>query len=361
MSARIYNFAAGPATMPESVLLKAQAELMDWHGCGMSVMEFTHRGPQFAEIIRHAEETMKKLLSVPEGYRVLFLQGGATGQFAAVPLNLMGERGTADYAVTGNFSGLAAAEAGKYGSVNIAFSGADRDFASIPRQSELRLTPGASYFHYCANNTVYGTAWDYVPETGGILVCDMSSEIMSRPVDVGRYGVIYAGAQKNIAPAGVTVVIVREDLTGRALACTPKILDYKVMADSSSLMNTPPVWCIYMLDLTLSWIEEQGGVAEMERRKRERSALVYDVLDDSRLYTPRADKNSRSDMNVTFRTSGPELDAEFLRGAQARGLVNLKGHKVTGGIRASLYNAMPLEGARALADYMKQFEVEHRV
>lgn len=362
MSERPYNFAAGPAVLPESVLLEAQRELLSWHGTGLSVMEMSHRGAQFAEIFADAKARFRALLSVPETYEILFLQGGATAQFAAVPLNLMGTAGQADYAVTGNFSGLAAKEAAKYGRVSVAASSEDREFRYIPRQDALALTPGAAYFHYCANNTIFGTAWDYVPETGEtLLVCDMSSEILSRPVDVARYGLIYAGAQKNMAPAGLTVVIVRRDLMDRRRPDTPQILSYAELAEKDSMLNTPPCWCIYILGLVLRWVEEQGGVAEMARRKRARSALLYDVLDGSRLYLPHAERGSRSDMNVTFRTPSPELDAAFVKEAAGRGLLNVKGHRLTGGMRASLYNAMPLEGAAALAEFMKEFEEKHRV
>lgn len=347
--------------MPQAVLERAQSELLDWHGCGMSVMEMSHRGSQFKEIHASAKESVKRLLGVPDTHEVLFLQGGATGQFAAVPLNLMGETG-ACYAVTGNFSGIAAKEAAKYGPVTTAFDGKSGNFTRIPRQGELAINEDASYFHYCANNTIFGTAWDYVPETGKVpLVCDMSSEIMSHPVDVARYSLIYAGAQKNMAPAGLTVVIVDKAMTGRERADTPQILSYKLMVDKDSMLNTPPCWCIYMLGLVLDWVEAEGGVAAMDARRRERSSLIYEVLDNSKLYKPHAEPGSRSCMNVTFRTGSEELDAEFCKGAAARGLLNVKGHRLTGGMRASLYNAMPLEGAKALAEYMKDFEVAHHV
>ena len=361
MADRAYNFAAGPACMPESVLRKAQSELLNWHGCGMSVMEMSHRGSQFAEIHAEAKARFKRLLNVPDTHEVLFLQGGATGQFAAAALNLM-DGGTASYAVTGNFSGIAAKEAAKYGSVHIAYEGKANNYTHIPSQSELDIAPGSAYFHYCANNTIFGTAWDYVPETGGIpLVCDMSSEIMSRPVDVGRYTLIYAGAQKNIAPAGLTIAVIDRSAAGREAAITPQIMSYEKMIAKDSMLNTPPCWCIYMLGLVLEWVEEQGGVAEMDARRRERSAVLYDVLDNSRLYKPHAERGSRSMMNVTFRTGDEALDAEFVKGAAARGLLNVKGHRLTGGMRASIYNAMPLEGVKALAEYMKDFEVEHHV
>ena len=347
--------------MPQAVLERAQSELLDWHGCGMSVMEMSHRGSQFKEIHASAKESVKRLLGVPDTHEVLFLQGGATGQFAALPLNLMGETG-ACYAVTGNFSGIAAKEAAKYGPVTTAFDGKSGNFTRIPRQGELAINEDASYFHYCANNTIFGTAWDYVPETGKVpLVCDMSSEIMSHPVDVARYSLIYAGAQKNMAPAGLTVVIVDKAMTGRERADTPQILSYKLMVDKDSMLNTPPCWCIYMLGLVLDWVEAEGGVAAMDARRRERSSLIYEVLDNSKLYKPHAEPGSRSCMNVTFRTGSEELDAEFCKGAAARGLLNVKGHRLTGGMRASLYNAMPLEGAKALAEYMKDFEVAHHV
>ena len=293
MAGRAYNFAAGPAIMPEPVLERAQSELLNWHGCGMSVMEMSHRGSQFAEIHAKAKESFKNLLGVPDTHEVLFLQGGATSQFAAIPLNLMDGRG-ADYAVTGNFSGIAAREAAKYGAVHVSYEGKDNGYRHIPAQNELDIDPASAYFHYCANNTIFGTAWDYVPETGGVpLVCDMSSEIMSRPVDVGRYALIYAGAQKNIAPAGLTVVIIDRSFAGHEAAITPQIMSYAKMIDKDSMLNTPPCWCIYMLGLVLDWVAEQGGVAEMDRRRRERSALVYEVLDNSRLYKAHAEPGSR--------------------------------------------------------------------
>lgn len=359
LSERVYNFAAGPAVLPESVLKKAQSELLSYHGCGMSVMELSHRGSEFADIHAAAKERFKRLLGVPDTHEVLFMQGGATAQFAAVPLNLMGG-GSASYAVTGNFSGIAAKEAAKYGAVSTAYDGSGDNFSHIPRQEELDIAPGSAYFHYCANNTIFGTAWDYVPETGGIpIVCDMSSEIMSHPVDVSKYGVIYAGAQKNIAPAGLTVAVVDKRLAGRECAVTPQVLSYQKMIDKDSMLNTPPCWCIYMLGLVLEWIEEQGGLEEMDARRRERSAILYDVLDNSKIYLPHAERTSRSMMNVTFRTASAELDAEFVAGAKKRGLMNVKGHRLVGGMRASIYNAMPVEGVRALAEYMKEFEVGH--
>lgn len=361
MAERAYNFAAGPACMPEPVLKKAQSEMLNWHGCGMSVMEMSHRGSQFAEIHAEAKERFKRLLNVPDTHEVLFLQGGATSQFAAIPLNLMDGK-PASYAVTGNFSGIASREAGKYGDVHVAYEGKGNNYSHIPEQGELSIAQGDAYFHYCANNTIFGTAWGYVPETGGVpLVCDMSSEIMSHPVDVSRYALIYAGAQKNIAPAGLTVVVIDKSFAGRETAVTPQVMSYQKMIDKDSMLNTPPCWCIYMLGLVLEWVEDQGGVAEMDARRRERSRLVYEVLDNSRLYKPHAEAASRSMMNVTFRTGDEALDKEFCAGAAKRGLLNVKGHRLTGGMRVSLYNAMPLDGAKAIAEYMKDFEVEHHV
>ena len=357
---KVFNFSAGPSVMPLSVLEKARDELMDYRSCGMSVMEMSHRSSLFQEIFDSTKAKLKAALSVPDSHEILFLQGGATLQFAAIPMNLM-EGGTADYAVTGNFSGKAAKEAEKYGHVNIACDSSETGHDRIPTQSELKLSDEAKYFYYCANNTVYGTEWQYVPETKAPLVCDMSSDILSRPVDVAKFGLIYAGAQKNMAPAGLTVVILDKSLAGREIPITPSVMSYKTLIKADSMLNTPPCWCIYMLGLTLDWLESQGGVAGMEQIKRERAGRVYAYLDESRLFKAHARADSRSDMNVTFRTGDPELDTEFVKGAAARGLLNLKGHKVAGGMRASLYNAMPMEGVTALIDYMKEFETKHHV
>ena len=355
---RVYNFSAGPSVLPEAVLRRAQAEMMNYRGSGMSVMEMSHRSPAFSEIFGETKQKFRALMQVPESHEILFLQGGATLQFAAIPMNLM-EGGTADYAVTGNFSGKAAKEAEKYGRVHIACSTAESGHHRIPKQEELALDPEAKYFYYCSNNTIYGTEWQYVPETPAPLVCDMSSDILSRPVDVKRYGLIYAGAQKNMAPAGLTVVIVDRSLAGRELPFTPQIMSYRTMIENDSLLNTPPCWCIYMLGLVLDWLKEQGGVEGMEQLKRARAKLLYGCLEESRLFRPHAEKDSRSDMNVTFRTGDTSLDAEFVAFAAARGLVNLKGHKLTGGMRASIYNAMPMEGVEALVKTIKEFEREH--
>ena len=360
MPDRVYNFAAGPAQLPEAVLKKAQAELLNWHGCGMSVMEMSHRGSQFKEIYLDARERFKRLLGVPETHDVLFLQGGATTQFAAIPMNLIGKAG-ASYAITGNFSGIAAKEAEKYGRVSVAWDGTEENFTRIPRQEELNIEPGVSYFHYCANNTIYGTAWDYVPETGGApLVCDMSSEIMSRPVDVAPYALIYAGAQKNIGPAGVTIVIIRDDLLGHALDITPVMLNYQTMADKGSMYNTPPTYGIYMAGLTFDYLLSQGGVAEMEKRNIAKAKILYDYLDESKLFHNPVRHCDRSLMNVTFVTGDADKDAAFVKAATAAGFVNLKGHRSVGGMRASIYNAMPEEGIVKLVAFMKQFEADNK-
>ena len=357
MNDRVYNFAAGPSTMPLSVLERAGSEITNYHGSGMSVMEMSHRSKVFMAIHAQTQEKLRRIMNIPQGYKTLFLQTGATGQFAAIPLNLMGEAGKADYAVTGNLSNLAIKEAKKYGTVNIAADSSDRDHSYIPAQDQLKLDPEASYFYYCANNTIYGTEWQYVPQVGNVpLVCDMSSDILSRPVDVSKYGLIYAGAQKNMAPAGLTVVIIKESLAGHELPITPTILNYQTMIEKDSMYNTPPCWNIYMLGLVLDWIDEQGGLEGMEKLRTLRSEMLYDVLDSSRLFRCHAEKGSRSGMNVTFRTGSEELDAKFVQEATAAGFVNLKGHRKVGGMRASIYNAMPVEGVEKLCDFIKAFD-----
>ena len=357
MNDRVYNFAAGPSTMPLSVLERAGSEITNYHGSGMSVMEMSHRSKVFMAIHAQTQEKLCRIMNIPQGYKTLFLQTGATGQFAAIPLNLMGEADKADYAVTGNFSNLAMKEAKKYGTVNIAADSSDRDHSYIPAQDQLKLDPEASYFYYCANNTIYGTEWQYVPQVSNVpLVCDMSSDILSRPVDVSKYGLIYAGAQKNMAPAGLTVVIIKESLAGHELPITPTILNYQTMIEKDSMYNTPPCWNIYMLGLVLDWIDEQGGLEGMEKLRTLRSEMLYDVLDSSRLFRCHAEKGSRSGMNVTFRTGSEELDAKFVQEATAAGFVNLKGHRKVGGMRASIYNAMPVEGVEKLCDFIKAFD-----
>ena len=343
--------------LPLSVLERAGAEITNYHGSGMSVMEMSHRSKVFIQIFEETQAKLRRLMKVPDNYKILFLQTGATGQFSMIPLNLIGKTGRADYAVTGNFSNLAYKEAQKYGQISLAASSEDRNHTYIPSQDQLKLDPEASYFYYCANNTIYGTEWQYVPETGNVpLVCDMSSDILSRPVDVSKYGIVYAGAQKNMSPAGLTVVIIRKDLAGHELPYTPLMMNYQTMIEKDSMYNTPPCWCIYMLGLTLDWVEEQGGVAGMEKLRDLRSSMLYDTLDNSKLFKCHAEKGSRSGMNVTFRTGNEELDAKFVSEATAAGFVNLKGHRKVGGMRASIYNAMPVEGVEKLCDFIKEFD-----
>ena len=354
---RVFNFSAGPSMLPLEVLQRAGAEITNYNGSGMSVMEMSHRSKVFQKIFDDTQAKFRKLMNVPEGYKVLFLQGGGTMQFGMVPMNLIGKTGKADYAVTGNFANLAMKEAKKYGEINIAASTEDRKHTYIPAQGDLKLSADASYFYYCSNNTIEGTQWQYVPETNGVpLVSDMSSDILSRPVDVSKYGIIFAGAQKNMAPAGLTVVIVKKELAGRELPYTPLMLSYKTMIDKDSMYNTPPCWCIYMLGLVLDWLEEKGGVEGMEAIKHGKARMLYDTIDASRLFTCAVEKDSRSDMNVVFRTASEELDAKFVKESVDAGFTNLKGHRSVGGMRASIYNAMPVEGVEKLCDFIRAFD-----
>ena len=358
---RIYNFSAGPSVLPLSVLETAAAEMTNYRGAGMSVMEMSHRSKAYISIFDETKADLKRLLKVPDTHEILFLQGGATLQFSAVPMNLIGKTGKADYAVTGSFSGIAMKEAKKYGEVHVACSSEDKNHSYIPAQEAISVSPDASYFHYCANNTIFGTEWKYVPETGGVpLVCDMSSNIMSVPIDVSKYGIIYAGAQKNMGPAGVTVVIIDKALAGNELPSTPKLMSYKLMIDNDSMPNTPTTYSIYVLGLVMKWLDTQGGVEGMEKLKAAKAKLLYDVLDDSKMFNGHAEKASRSDMNVTFRSASEELDAKFVKEATAAGFDNLKGHRSVGGMRASIYNAMPYEGVAALAKFMREFEANNR-
>jgi len=347
--------------LPLPVLEQAAAEMTNYRGSGMSVMEMSHRSKAYLSIFEETKADFIKALSVPDTHEVIFMQGGAWLQFAAVPMNLIGATGKADYAVTGNFSSQAAKEAKKYGEIRIAASSEDKNHSYIPAQSELKISADASYFYYCANNTVYGTEWKYVPETNGIpIACDMSSNIMSQPVDVSKYGLIFAGVQKNMAPAGMAVVIVDKKLAGNELPFTPTLMRYKTMIDADSMHNTPPCYTIYMLGLVLKWLEKQGGVSGMEKIKRERAKILYDYLDESSLFKGHAQKEARSDMNVTFRTGNEELDDKFVKEATKSGFVNLKGHRSVGGMRASIYNAMPMEGVVKLVDFMKDFEIKNK-
>ncbi len=354
---RIYNFSAGPSVLPESALESARRDLPDYKGCGISVMEMSHRSPMFQEIFDTTKARLKAALQVPDSHEILLLQGGATLQFAAIPMNLM-EGAAADYAVTGHFSNRAAKEAEKYGDVHIACSSADSGFDRIPAQERLQLSPDAKYFYYCANNTIYGTEWQYTPAApaGVPLVADMSSDILTRYVDWQKYALVFAGAQKNMAPSGVTVVFVNKNYIGSALPYTPVMLDYAAMVKGDSMHNTPPCWSIYMMGLILKWVEKMGGIEAMEEHKRIRSKLLYDVIDASSLYKGCAEKDSRSFMNVTFVTGDPEIDKRFIAGAKEVGIENVNGHRSVGGMRASIYNAMSIEGTKALADYMVEFE-----
>ena len=356
--ARVYNFSAGPSMLPQAVLERARDELLDYAGSGQSVMEMSHRSPVYDAIIRDTEFRLRRVLGIPDNYKVGFFQGGASTQFAMVPLNLM-TTGEADYVVTGNFSKKAAEEAQKFGKVNIVASSKDRNFTYIP--SDIRCTENASYLHICENNTIFGTRYPTLPETGDVpLVADMSSCILSRPTDVSKYGLIYFGVQKNVAPAGMAVAIIREDLLGHAAPNTPTMLNYKTIIDAESMYNTPPCWCIYMMGLVLEYLEEEvGGLAEMERRNNEKAALLYDYLDSQSFFCNPVEKPYRSIMNVTFTSPSEELDKKFCKEAAQRGLVNLKGHRLVGGMRASIYNAMPIGGVRALIDFMKEFEREN--
>ncbi len=357
---RIFNFSAGPSMLPESVLEKAASELINYGGSGCSVMEMSHRSSEYDAIIKSVESKLRLAMDIPDNYSVLFLQGGATMQFSMVPLNLMGKTGKADYAITGNFSNNAAKEAAKYGQVNIAATSKDKNFAYIPSQSELKLDEDASYFHYCMNNTIYGSKWNYIPQTNSPLVCDMSSCILSEPVDVSKFGIIYAGAQKNMGPAGLTVVIVRNDLDFCPPEYAPVLLKYTDMIKSSSMYNTPPTYGIYVLGLVLDWIADLGGVAKLAELNRKKAALLYDRLDRSQLFKLGIDREFRSIMNVTFTTGDPDLDSQFVSGATKARLTTLKGHRAVGGMRASIYNAMPYEGIEALVAYIDKFEAERQ-
>jgi phosphoserine aminotransferase len=367
---RIYNFSAGPAMLPAEVLKQAAEEMLDWQGSGMSVMEMSHRGKEFISIYEAAERDFRELLNVPSNYRILFLQGGGLGENAIVPLNLVGRKAgdgkpaTVDFIQTGSWSSKSLKEAGKYCRVNVAASSKDSKFAAIPPRESWQLSGDAAYVHICTNETIDGVEFQYVPDVAGDtngapLVADMSSHILSRPVDVSRYGVIFGGAQKNIGPAGVTIVVVRDDLIGHALPICPSAFDWKLVAENDSMYNTPPTYGIYIAGLVFQWLKRQGGVAEMERRAIAKSGLLYGYLDSTEFYRNTIAKDSRSRMNVPFFLRDETLNDTFLAGAKERGMVQLKGHKSVGGMRASIYNAMPIEGVQALIDYMKEFEKKH--
>ncbi len=360
---RIFNFSAGPSVLPEEVLERAAGEMMNYEGSGMGVMEMSHRSKVYDRIIKDTEAKLRKIMNIPDNYKVLFLQGGASLQFAMVPMNLLAKSGKADYVVTGSFSGKAYKEAKEYGEINLAFTGKEENFVRIPKQDELKLDPQADYVHICENNTIFGTKWNYVPETGNVpLVSDMSSCILSEPVEVEKYGLIYAGAQKNMAPAGLTVVIIRDDLLGDPIKGTPVMMSYKTMAENDSMYNTPPTYPIYMLGLVLDWIDEQGGLSGMQKINKEKAELLYNAIDNSDGYYKNPnDKDSRSIMNIVFRLPNEELEAKFAKESAEAGMSNLKGHRSVGGIRASIYNAMPKAGVEELVSFMKKFREENPV
>ncbi len=357
----IYNFSAGPAVLPKEVLQQAQAELLDWHGSGMSVMEMSHRGKEYMSIQAEAEKDLRELLAIPANYKVLFLQGGASQQFAMVPMNLLRGKTSADYVNTGEWSKKAISEAKKFGSVNVVATGADKNFSYAPSFATWQRDPNAAYLHYTPNETIGGVEFNWLPESGDVpLVADMSSNILSRPVDVSKYGLIYAGAQKNIGPAGLAVVIVRDELIGQVLPGTPTMLDYKTHADNDSMYNTPPTYGIYIAGLVFQMLKRQGGLAQMEKTNIAKANLVYGAIDASNgFYNCPVAKTDRSRMNVPFTLKDAALDGDFLKQADARGLLQLKGHRSVGGMRASIYNAMPLAGVQALVNFMNDFAKQH--
>lgn len=360
VSKRAHNFCAGPAALPTAVLQRAQAEMLDWQGRGLSVMEMSHRSDEYVAIAEKAEQDLRDLLSIPNDYKVLFLQGGASQQFAEIPLNLLPEDGTADYIETGIWSKKAIEEARRYGNINVAASAKGYDYFAIPGQNEWQLSKDAAYVHYASNETIGGLQFDWIPEVGDTpLVVDMSSDILSREIDVSKFGLIYAGAQKNIGPSGLVVAIVREDLLGRARSVCPTMLNYKIAADNGSMYNTPATYSWYLSGLVFEWLKEQGGVAAMEQRNKAKKDLLYKAIDASDFYSNPIQPSARSWMNVPFRLADEKLDKAFLAGADARGLLNLKGHRSVGGMRASIYNATGLDAVEALVAYMAEFEKEH--
>ncbi|MGI6018075.1 MAG: 3-phosphoserine/phosphohydroxythreonine transaminase [Marvinbryantia sp.] len=357
---KVYNFSAGPAVLPQEVLEEVAAEMMDYQGCGMSVMELSHRGEVFGKILHETEKDLRELMNIPDNYKVLFLQGGASQQFAMIPMNLMKNK-TADYIVTGQWAKKAYQEAQKYGNANKIASSEDKTFSYIPDCSDLPISEDADYVYICENNTIYGTKFKKLPNTKGKpLVADVSSCFLSEPVDVTAYGMIYGGVQKNIGPAGMVIAIIREDLiTEEVLPGTPTMLTYKTHADADSMYNTPNCFCIYVCGKVFKWIKRRGGLAAMKEYNEKKAAILYDFLDQSRLFHGTVEKKDRSLMNVPFVTGDKEMDAKFVRAAKEAGFENLKGHRSVGGMRASIYNAMPIEGVEALVEFMKKFEKEN--
>lgn len=360
--AKVYNFSAGPAVLPHAVLAEAQSEMLDWHGSGMCVMEMSHRGKEFMEIIHDAEHDLRELMQIPKNYKVLFLQGGASLQFAMLPLNLLGDKKSIDVVNTGHWSKLAIKEAKRYANVNVVASSEDRNFTYVPAEETWQRDPDAAYLHYTSNETIGGLQFPFIPSSanGVPLVCDMSSDFLSREVDVSQFGLIYAGAQKNIGPSGLTVVIVREDLLGKALPSTPTMLNYQVHADADSMYNTPATYPIYIAGLVFKWLKELGGIKGMAARNDEKAGLLYHAIESSNgFYYSTVDAPFRSKMNVVFRLKDESLEDTFLSEAKKNGLVQLKGHRAVGGMRASIYNAMPIEGVKALVSFMMDFARQH--
>ncbi|MBQ8539839.1 MAG: 3-phosphoserine/phosphohydroxythreonine transaminase [Clostridia bacterium] len=357
---RVYNFSAGPSMLPLPVLEEAQRDMTNYKGTGMSVMEMSHRSKDYEGIIYGAEALIRELMNIPENYEVMFLQGGASTQFAMVPLNLF-KNGKADYVVTGQWAKKAAQEAGKFGTANIVASSADKTFSYIPKLDKSTFTPDADYFHITHNNTIYGTKWNTLPEVGNVpLVADISSDIMSEEMDVTKFGLLYAGAQKNVGPAGLTIAIMRKDLIGDSMNICPTMLSYKTHADGKSMYNTPPCYSIYISKLVFEWVKSMGGVKEIEKLNRAKAAVLYDFLDSSSMFKGTVVKEDRSLMNVPFITGNEELDKKFVQEAKEAGFVNLKGHRTVGGMRASIYNAMPIEGVRSLVNFMETFEKNNK-
>ena len=357
---RVLNFSSGPATLPEAVLRQAASDMLDWQGSGMSVMEMSHRGPEFTHILAQTQSLLKSLLAIPDNYCVLLLQGGAIAENAIVPMNLIGSTGQADYVVSGNWSHKSMQEAARYGQVHLAASSEAQGFSCMPDLASWQLSDNPAYVHFCSNETIGGVECHWTPSTGAVpLVADMSSNIMSRPLDVSRYGLIYAGAQKNMGPSGVTLVIVRRDLMGHALASTPSAFNYQLQADNESMYNTPPTYAIYIMGLVLQHIHDEGGLPAMAERNLAKSQLLYDFLDHSRFFSNRVRPADRSRMNVTFYLRDESLNTAFLGAAQAQGMVQLRGHRIAGGMRASIYNAMPLSAVQKLRDCMFAFEKRH--
>ncbi|WP_191440904.1 3-phosphoserine/phosphohydroxythreonine transaminase [Anaerotruncus colihominis] len=358
---RVYNFSAGPSMLPEAVLKRAAAEMLDYQGTGESVMEMSHRSKEYQAIIDHCEALLREVMKIPDNYKVLFLQGGASSQFAMIPLNLLNGSGKADFVLTGQWAAKAYQEASRYGSCKAVASSKDRTFSYIPKLDPASFTPDADYFHICLNNTIYGTVWHELPNTGNVpLIADISSCVLSQPIDVGRFGLLYAGAQKNMGPAGLTVVIIREDLIGRARESTPTMFNYATHAENGSMYNTPPTYAIYICGLVLEWIRDEiGGLEAMQAVNEKKAKLLYEFLDSSKLFKGTVVPEDRSLMNIPFVTGSDELDAQFVAEAKKAGFINLKGHRSVGGMRASIYNAMPVEGVEKLVALMARFEKEN--